>query len=199
MIGNVRVGLSSFRGIMSLAAPRFSPSFSPAECRSLAYHQRSNGFDAISWLFVRPVRVQSVANGVMGSRRKTPEPSRPTTRIPAESHPRSPCKSSQRCKGDALRAKLAGTASPTHSPPACPPTSRNSSPALPNLVHWQRHRLARAQTLRGIRDPPRCLAGHSPPSNPPYKAASLAAELVSPGLPVYLRRSSSASRHPRCN
>src|SRR6516165_5272891 len=215
MIGNVRVGLSSFRGIMSLAAPRFSPSFSPAECRSLAYHQRSNGFDAISWLFVRralfklyfncrladarPVRVQSVANGVMGSRRKTPEPSRPTTRIPAESHPRSPCKSSQRCKGDALRAKLAGTASPTHSPPACPPTSRNSSPALPNLVHWQRHRLARAQTLRGIRDPPRCLAGHSPTSNPPYKAASLAAERVSPELPVYLRRSSSSSRHPRCN
>src|SRR6516164_3553405 len=147
----------------------------------------------------RPVRVQLVANGVTGSRRKTPEPSRPATRIPAESHPRSPCKSSGHCKGDALRAKPAGTASPTHSPPACPPTSRNSSPALPNLPHWQRHRLVRAQTLRGSRDPPRCLAGHSPTSNPPYRAASLAAERVSPGLPVYLRRSSSSSRHPRCN
>src|SRR5215469_11751553 len=35
MIGNVRVGLSSFSGIMSPAAPRFSPSFSPGECKTL--------------------------------------------------------------------------------------------------------------------------------------------------------------------
>src|SRR5207249_3969649 len=50
-----------------------------------------------------------------------PVHSRPTIRILAESRPRSACTNFARCTAYALPAILARTASPTHSPPACPP------------------------------------------------------------------------------
>src|SRR6266403_420795 len=88
-----------------------------------------------------------------------PAHSRPTIRILAEFRPRSACTSFARCTADALPAILAGTASPTHSPPVCSPSSRNSSPRNPPCLV----RLPPAPgTPRCIPDPPRRPGDRSP-------------------------------------
>src|SRR6266550_4625838 len=73
-------------------------------------------------------RLDATRRPLICSHHKMPARSRPTIRTPAEFRPRSACTSFARCTADASPAILAGTASPTHSPLVCSPSSRNSFP-----------------------------------------------------------------------
>jgi len=123
-----------------------------------------------------------------------PARSRPTIRILAEFRPPSACTSFALCTADAFPAILAGTASPTHSPPACPPCSRNSSPRNPpRLVRFP----AAPGTPRCNPDPPRRPCDRTPTSNLPRMAPCLSVSSAAPWPPAYPRHNNSFSRRTK--
>jgi hypothetical protein len=122
--------------------------------------------------------------------------SRPTVRILAEFLPRSTCTSFAHCTADALPAILAGTASPTRSLLACPPSSRNSSPRNPLPLARFPPALG---TPRCNCDPPTHPGDRTPTSTLPCMAPYRSVSPVAPWLLGYPRRSNPFSRRPKCS
>jgi hypothetical protein len=123
-----------------------------------------------------------------------PAHSRPTIRTLAESRPPLACTSFARCTADALPTILAGTASPTHPPPACPLSSRNSSPRNPLR---QTRFPPPPGTPRCNPDPPRRPFDRTPTSILPCRAPCLSVLSVALWSLAYPHRNNSFSRRTK--